>query len=122
LRDISPHETLWRFFSRRSRFHGFVDRVALSLEQALDSLPQVLQQVPSIGDLLRFGCSFRCRLGVRGCTVPADKFNTRVLLEPVLHTLSIAVRQEIDNLSPLQVDYDGAVPSPFAPRPIIQTD
>ena len=94
----------------------------VSLEQALDRLTQVFEQVPAIGNLLGFRCTFRCCLGVGRRTVPADEFNARMILEPLRDGVSITIRQEIDDVAPLQVHDDRAVALPFAPRPVVDTD
>jgi hypothetical protein len=48
----------------RRRFQGFPDFVEPPLKQPLDGLPQILQQVPTIGDLHGFGRRFGSRLSV----------------------------------------------------------
>ena len=112
----------WRFRIRRRRFQGFIDCVGLSLKQPLDCLSQVLQQVPAICDLPSFGCCFCGCLSISRRAVPADDLNTRMVTEPFFHGLCIAVRQEVDDIAPLQVYDDGAVASSFAPRPVVDAN
>jgi hypothetical protein len=98
------------------------DRPGLPLEEPLDRLAQVLQQMPTIGDLLGVRGRFGGGLDVVGPAVPADQFDTRMLFEPLLHRLGVAVGQEIHDVAPLQIHHDGAVTPPFAPGPIVDPD
>ena len=44
-----------------------------------------------------------------------------MVFQPRLHRLGIAVRQEIDNVAPLQIHDDRAVVVPFEPSPVVDS-
>ena len=54
----------------------------MALKQTFDGLAHVLQQVPSIGDLLGLGCGFGGRLRVGRRTIAADQLDAGMSLEP----------------------------------------
>src|SRR5277367_1540865 len=78
--------------------------------------------MPTIGDLSGFGRAFCGRLSIGRRPVPTDDFNSRMVNEPILHSIRIAIRQEIDDIASLQIYDDGAVTSSFAPRPVVDAD
>ena len=88
-------------------------------EHALDGLAQVLQQVPAVGDLHGLGGTLRRRLGVGRRTVPADDLDPGMLLEPRRDSVPLAVGEQVDDVTALQVHDDGAVTLSLAPRPVI---
>jgi len=75
--------------------------------------------MPVINDLSGFGRGFCGCLSVRRRTVPADDFDTRMIVEPLLYGFGIAVRQEINDIAPLQIHDNRSVPLPSDPGPVI---
>ena len=61
---------------------GVRDDRQMTLQQAFDGLAHVLQEMPSIGDLLRLGRGLGGRLGVGRRTVAADQFDAGMGREP----------------------------------------
>jgi hypothetical protein len=94
----------------------------MALEEALDGLAHVLQEVPSIGDLLGLGRGFSGGLGVGRRTVAADQLDTGMSFEPRPDGRGVAVGQEIDDIVRLEVDDDRAVALSFAPGPVVDAD
>ena len=101
---------------------GLGDDGQMTLEQAFDGLADVLQQVPSIGDLLGLGRCFGGGLGVGRRAVAADQLDAGMGLEPRLDGRGVAVGQEVDDLAGLEVDDDGAVALSLAPGPVVDAD
>src|SRR5512135_1041386 len=94
----------------------------MSLEQAFDGLAHVLQEMPTIGDLLGLGRRLGGGLRVGRRTVAADQLDAGVGLEPGPDGRSVTIGQEIDDVARLEVDDDGAVALPFAPGPVVDAD
>ena len=94
----------------------------MPLQQAFDGLANVLQQMPSIGDLLRLrrGLGGRLRVGRR--TIAADQFDAGMGREPDLDSRGVAVGEKVDDFARLEVDDDGAVALPLAPGPVVDAD
>ena len=107
------------FRRRLGSLKGLTDDCGLPLEQTFDGLAQILQQMPAIDDLLCLGCCIDGRLGVGRPAVPADEFDARMIVEPLLDGFGIAVGQEIDHVAPLKIHDDGAVPLAFEPGPVV---
>jgi hypothetical protein len=98
---------------------GLTDDCGLPLQQSFNGFTQILQQMPAIDNLLCLGCCIGGRLGVGRPTVPADEFNARMIVEPLLDGFGIAVGQEIDHVAPLKIHDNSAVPLAFEPGPVI---
>ena len=69
-RRLGRHRTTRRLRRRLGRFEGLADDGGLALEQPLDRLAQILQQVPTIGDLLRLRRRLRPTPGHRSPSGP----------------------------------------------------
>ena len=98
-------------------FEGLRDDRQMTLQQAFDGLAHVLQEVPSIGDLLGVGRGFGGRLGVGRGTVAADQLDAGMGRQPGLDGRGVAIGQEVDDFTGLEVDDDGAVASAPCARP-----
>jgi hypothetical protein len=61
-------------------------------------------------------------LRIETAAVPADDLNTGMLTQPLGGRLSRAVRQDVDDLPPFEVDYDRPVTKAFLPSPVIDPD
>ena len=94
----------------------------MPLQQAFDGLADVLQEMPSIGALLRLRRGLGGRLGVGRRAIAADQLDAGMGREPGLDGRCVAVGQEVDDLARLEVDDDGAVALPLAPGPVVDAD
>jgi hypothetical protein len=103
LRGASQGRAGWRFRMPPTRFQRFVECGGLTLKKPLDDLSQVLQQVPTIGDLAGLGDSFSGCLSIRRRTVPADDFNIRLVAEPRLYGVYLAIGQKVDGLASVEI-------------------
>ena len=75
-------------------------------------LTQVLHQMVAVGDLGGMWEGAFRRICVGAGPVSADDFNFRVTLQPGQDGFRRAVRQEIERLTGLQIDQNGAVAVP----------
>src|SRR5947209_7511490 len=94
----------------------------MTLQHAFDRLAHVLQQMPSIGDLLRPGRSLGGRPGVGRRTVATDQLDPGMGFEPGLDGRGVAIGQEVDDLTRVEVDHDSPVALPLAPGPVVDAD
>jgi hypothetical protein len=98
------------------------DLPGLPIEEALQGLPDVLEQVPAVGNLLGLGGGFRRRFGVGGPAVAAEDLDLGVLAQPGLQLGPVSTRQQFDDLAALQVDDDRAVDVALAHGPVVHAD
>ena len=92
-------------------------------EQApLQRLDQILEDVPTIGHLDRLRRTLAGRFCIRCGAVTADHLETGILAEPGRQGLGLAILEEIDDPSPLQVDQDGAVAMPLPEGPVVDSE
>jgi len=61
-------------------------------------------------------------LSIEAAAIPADDLDFRMLAQPTGGRLRRAVRQHVDNLAPLQIDYDRAIAGPLSRAPIVDAD
>lgn len=85
----------------------------------LDALAQVLQQVEAIGDLSRLRGTLSSALGVEPAAVAADDLDLGTLAEPSRGAVGGAIRQQVDDFTPLQVDDQRSVATALDPAPVI---
>jgi hypothetical protein len=85
----------------------------------LDHLPDVEQQVPAVGDLHRLRRACCGATAVLGRAVARDDLDPWAASQPSGERPGRAVRQEVGDPPPLEVDQDGAVRPAFAPRPVV---
>src|SRR4051812_21031546 len=83
-------------------------------EPALDRLAHVGQQMPPIGHLNRSGRPDRDAAGILARAVAGDDRDPWSLLQPNGQCRRSAVRQQVDDTMPLQVNDNRAVAAPFA--------
>ena len=86
------------------------DQGRAPLEDPLGDVASILHEVLMVGDLHGVRYGFAGRLGVRGGTVAGDDLNPRVGPEPRCDGRRLPVREQVDDLPPLEVDKDRAVP------------
>src|SRR3984957_20484239 len=70
----------------------------MAFQQAFDSLANVLQEMPSIGDLLRLGRELGGRLRVGRGAVAAHQFDAGMGRQPSTDGRGVAIGQEIDDI------------------------
>ena len=85
----------------------------------LDALAQILEQVEAIGDLSRLWGTLSSTLGVESAAVAADDLDLGMLAEPSRGAFGGAIRQHVDDLTPLQVDDQRSVATALDPAPVI---
>jgi hypothetical protein len=85
----------------------------------LDRFAQVLQEMESVSDLPRLGCTLARALRIQAAAIAADDFDLRMLAKPFGCPGGRAIRQHIDNLAPLQVDDDSPVSATLSPTSIV---
>jgi len=98
---------------------GVLQRRTVAMEHALDHLPRVLEQVPTVGDLHRSRRAHSGALGVDLRAVARDDLDPGVLAQPLGEALGRTIVQQRDGSPTLQIDEDGAVGMPLAARPLI---
>ena len=90
-------------------------------EQAsLQRLDQVLDQMPTIGHLDRLRRTFPGGLRIRRSAITADDLDAGMLPEPGATRLGLAILEQLDDPSLLEVDQDGAVAMAFAEGPVVR--
>ncbi len=85
----------------------------------LDALAQILEQVEAIGDLSRLWGTLSSALCVESAAVAADDRDLGMLAEPSRGAFGGAIRQHVDDLTPLQVDDQRSVATAFDPGPVV---
>jgi hypothetical protein len=93
-----------------------------SAQLLFDSLAEVLAQMKAVSDLPRLRRPPEGSLSIEAAAIPADDLDFRMLAQPTGGRLRRAVRQHVDNLAPLQIDYDRAIAGPLSPTPIVDAD
>jgi hypothetical protein len=73
----------------------------------------------AVSDLPRLRRTLVRALCIETTAVAADDFDLRMLAKPLGCPGGRAIRQDIDNLAPLQVDDDGPVSATLSPTPVI---
>ncbi|MDX6391411.1 MAG: hypothetical protein QOJ73_2474 [Streptosporangiaceae bacterium] len=94
----------------------------VSGDRLLDVLGQVVPQVPPIGHLDRLGCPTADAFGVGTGTVPADHPGSRVLTQPRGEGGGLAIGEQIDGATRVDVDEYGAVDVPAAQGKVIDPE
>src|SRR5260370_30063242 len=61
-------------------------------------------------------------LGINAATIPTYHFYTRMLFQPGLQALDRTVRQQVDDLTLVQVHQNGPVALPLAPCPVVYSN
>ena len=66
----------------RNETRCFGDLVRMAVQKSFDGLPEIDNQVKSIGNLLGLGRTTSRSLDIAVTTIPADDFHARVRREP----------------------------------------
>jgi len=107
----------------RRRGSGLCWRVlqagAVPGDSSLDSLGQVVPQVPPVGDLGGQRGALGCALGVASAAVPADDLHAGMGVQPGAERLRRPFRQHVHRPARLDVNQDGAVDVALAQREVI---
>jgi len=80
---------------------------------------QVVQQVPSVGDLDGGGCAAGGAFGVAAGPVPADHLDPRVFVEPGGQAVGGAIVEHVDHPAAGHVDQHGPVAVAASPGEVI---
>jgi hypothetical protein len=91
-------------------------------EAFLHGVDEILTQVPTIDHLHGIRGAPTCGLTIGWRTIAADHFNPGMLLEPWHQGRGSPIAEQIDDLTPLQVDQDRAVAMAFAEGPIVDPE
>ncbi len=95
-------ETLRRC-ARHQSMGRLPERAMVAGQEALQRIAQVLQEVPSVGDLNGVGCSLGRSFDIGVAPVAANNLDTRMGLEPRPKRLRLAVRQQVHGAMSLQI-------------------
>ena len=75
-----------------------------------------------IRHLLRLWCSQRCTFRIQTATIPRDRFDFRMLLQPFGEALGGPVWEKVHDAVQVQVDQNGSILLAFAPGPIVDAE
>jgi hypothetical protein len=95
---------------------------AMSIQHLQEGVRAIAQEMPAVGDLDRLWCPLSDPIRIGPGAIPGDDLDAGVITQPRRKRGGLAVRQEIDDLPPLEIAHDGAVPLSAAPRPIIDPE
>src|SRR5712691_7669705 len=87
--------------------------------QALSSIRQVVEDVPTIGHLDGVRSTASCSAGVRAISVAADDLRARMFGQPTNQRISGRVLEQVDHLVPTTIDENRAVTAPAPKREFI---
>ncbi len=93
-----------------------------TMEPSFDGLTYVGEQVPSIGDLQRPGCTEADASGIFGRTVSGNDPDVGPPFEPAGQRRRGAIREEVDHAVAIEVNHDRAVAAAFPHRPVVDAD
>jgi len=82
----------------------------------------VLEQMPAISDLNRLGPALGGAGAIAAPAIAGDDLDARTRGQPSGDRRRLAVRQQVDDLPPLQIADQCAVPMALAPRPVVDAD
>ena len=85
----------------------------------LNGFTQILEQMPAVGNLDRLWQSLADGFSIFTGAVAGYNFNRGMLLEPLLHCLTVSFRQQINRFPPLRVNNNRAIAPSLAKGPII---
>ena len=101
---------------------GTVGCGSMPVTQGLDSLAEVAEQVPSIGDLDGIRGTLPDAIGVGAGMIAGDDLDARPVPQPGGNGGGLAVGQQIDHPVGLDVDRHRAVAAPAPPGPVIDSE
>jgi hypothetical protein len=90
--------------------------------EGLNSLSEVAQQVPSVGDLNGRWGALADAIGIGARPIASDNFDARAIAQPICDARGLTVRQEIDHLVCLKVHKHRAVAAAASPRPVVNAE
>ena len=102
--------------------HGLADRLHRPLHDGEECRAGVLHQVPSVGNLYRVRATIGGGLDIAGTTIPRDDLDRGSRGKPRGNSCRLAVGQQTDDATPLQIADDRAVALPPLERPVIDAD
>ena len=97
-------------------------RCGVTFEESLNRIAEVLQQVPTVGDLARLRCSAHSPFGVAARAIPRDDLNAGPFHQPSRQRIGGSIGKQVQHAVPLQVNDDRAVCVPLAHGPVINAD
>jgi hypothetical protein len=83
-----------------------IENLAMAGEHLVQRFCQVLEQMKTVGDLDRRGCSLVSAIGVSFRAITRDHLHPRMLPEPLGQGLGGTIREEGDRLAALQINQD----------------
>jgi hypothetical protein len=89
------------------------------VEHLLAGLPQILEQVKSVGDRRGRGCPVARPISIGSGPIPGDDLHPRVGRQPLRQGLSLPVEPQGDRLPAFQIDQDGPTHLVCAQRAIV---
>ena len=92
-----------RFLIIFAQDRGFPDRRFEAAELPFDGFPEVFQQVEAIGNLSCLRCALARGIRIKTGAVATDHLYFRMRPEPVRRGRGRAIRQQIDDLTTLQI-------------------
>jgi hypothetical protein len=75
----------------------------------LDAFAQIFQKMEPVGDLLGLGCAKRGTTRIKTTSVPADRLDLRMTLEPAFNGVGTAVFKNIDHSAAPQINQYRAI-------------
>ena len=96
--------------------------VLMPLHLALECLPEVLDEVPAVEDLLRLWRTFTQAACVFCGAVPGRQFDVGILLEPRDQRGGCSVTQNFDRFSSLQVNDQRALERPSLEGEVVDSN
>ena len=77
-------------------------------KQLCDTVTEIFQQIPSIGDLFGLRRALVGGIGIADGPIPAHDLDRWVLAKPCGHGLGRAIRQDVEDAVVFQIDHHGA--------------
>src|SRR5689334_21128294 len=122
--------TVWRWrlvrrsgmYPVRDNTRGLTHGATVAINGASQGIAEIAQQVPSVGGLQSIGGAQASGFRVAARPIADDHLDTGMPLQPVRHHFSLALRQQVDGATALQVANDGAVALAASPGPFVDTD
>jgi len=89
---------------------------------ALKSIHEVVDDVPSIGNLHSSWSTTPGRTGVHAISIPTDDFRSGVFGQPTDQRIRRRILEQVDDLVPTSVDENRAVAAPTAKGELINPE
>lgn len=85
-------------------------------------IARVLQEMPTVGNLGRIRKRFGDCLPVSAVSVTSDDFDLRMLTQPGSDRRRLAIRQQVDDGTPLEIADQRSIALSLAPGPVVDPD